>query len=59
MTTERAVFVYTTYPSIVGLEKSRQIARRLTDRAFASLKIFHGKAQALESLAGYLLNREK
>ncbi len=48
-----------TYPSIVGLEKSRQIAKRLTDRAFASLTGFHGKAQALESLAGYLLNREK
>jgi len=48
-----------TYPSIVGLEKSRQIAKRLTDLAFGALKIFKGKAQALEALAGYLLNREK
>jgi geranylgeranyl diphosphate synthase type II len=48
-----------TYPSIVGLEKSRQIAKRLTDRAFGALKVFRGKAQALEALAGYLLNREK
>jgi geranylgeranyl diphosphate synthase type II len=48
-----------TYPSIVGLEKSRRIARQLTERAFAALKIFRGKAQALEALAGFLLNREK
>jgi len=48
-----------TYPSIVGMEKSRQIARRLTERSFAALGIFRGKAQALEGLAGYLLNREK
>jgi len=48
-----------TYPSIVGLEKSRQIARKLTDRAFASLKTFRGKAVALEGLAKYLLERER
>ena len=48
-----------TYPSIVGLEKSREIANRLTQKAFASLKVFGRKAQALEALAGYLLNREK
>ncbi|MEO7299772.1 MAG: polyprenyl synthetase family protein [Verrucomicrobiota bacterium] len=48
-----------TYPSIVGLEKSRKIAKQLTDRAFASLKIFKGKATALEALAEYLLRRDK
>ena len=48
-----------TYPSIVGLAKSRRIAQRLTERAFAALEIFRGNAQALEALAGYLLNREK
>src|SRR4051794_17963741 len=42
-----------TYPSIVGLEKSRKIAEQLTGRAFASLKAFKGKAQALEALAEY------
>jgi len=47
-----------TYPSIVGLEKSRKIAADLTDKAFASLKTFKGKAQALEALADYLLKRE-
>src|SRR3989441_235792 len=48
-----------TYPSIVGLEKSRGLAKRLTDRAFASLKIFRGKAPALEAVSIYLLQREK
>ena len=48
-----------TYPAIVGLEKSRALARQLTNRAFAALKIFKGKAAALESLADYLLRRDK
>lgn len=47
-----------TYPAIVGLEKSRQIARRLTERAFAALAPFKGRAAALEALADYLLRRE-
>jgi geranylgeranyl diphosphate synthase type II len=47
-----------TYPSIVGLEQSRKIAAQLTERAFASLKPFRGKAAALESLAEYLLKRD-
>ncbi|MDB6029402.1 MAG: Polyprenyl synthetase [Verrucomicrobiales bacterium] len=48
-----------TYPSIVGLEKSRAIAEQLTKRAFDALKPFKGKAQALEGLAEYLLKRDK
>jgi geranylgeranyl diphosphate synthase type II len=48
-----------TYPAIVGLEKSRKIAAQLTGKAFAALKIFHGKAVALEALAEYLLKRDK
>jgi geranylgeranyl diphosphate synthase type II len=48
-----------TYPAIVGLEKSRQIAAQLTAKAFAALKIFKGRAVALEALAEFLLKREK
>ena len=48
-----------TYPAIVGLEKSRKIAQQLTDRSFAALKIFKGRAEALEALAVYLLQRNK
>ncbi len=48
-----------TYPSIVGLEKSRKIAEQLTDKAFAALKTFKGRAVALEALAEFLLQRDK
>jgi len=48
-----------TYPSIVGMDKSRKIAQQLTDKAFASLKVFRRNAEALEALADYLLRRQK
>ena len=48
-----------TYPSIVGLAKSRKIAAELTAKAFAALDVFRGRAAALEALAEYLLKREK
>src|SRR2546425_8145846 len=44
-----------TYPTIVGMEKSKRIAQRLTQRAFDALHIFRGKAIALEALAMHLL----
>jgi len=48
-----------TYPAIVGLEKSRKIATQLTDKAFAALKPFKGRAVALAAIAEYLLKRNK
>ncbi len=48
-----------TYPSIVGLEKSKRIAADLTARAFAALKPFKGRATALEALAEHLLKRDR
>jgi geranylgeranyl diphosphate synthase, type II len=48
-----------TYPSIVGLDKSRLIARQLTERAFSALTPFRGRARALEALARYLLLRDR
>ena len=48
-----------TYPAIVGLEKSRAIAARLTNKAFAALKPFQGRATALAALAEYLLKRDR
>ncbi len=48
-----------TYPSIVGLEKSRKIAEDLTRRAFAALRPFAGRAVALEALAQFLLKRDR
>src|SRR6266571_6756739 len=48
-----------TYPSIVGLERSRKIARELTAQAFAALKPFKGQAVALAALAEFLLQRDR
>lgn len=48
-----------TYPSIVGLEKSRKIAAQLTAKSFAALKPFGRKAEALQAMADYLLRRDK
>jgi geranylgeranyl diphosphate synthase type II len=48
-----------TYPAVVGLEKSRAIAKRLTGKAFASLKALKVNAAALEALAKYLLERDR
>ena len=47
-----------TYPSIVGLAKSRKIAADLTAKAYAALKPFRGQAGALGALADYLLKRD-
>src|SRR5256714_1633953 len=48
-----------TYPSIVGLEKSRRIAEQLTNRAFAALRSFDSRASALKPLAEFLLKRDR
>jgi len=48
-----------TYPAIVGLDQSRKIATRLTARAFGALRVFKGRAIALERLADYLLRRDR
>jgi len=47
-----------TYPAVIGLEKSRAEARRLTGEAHHALSIFGKKAEALHELANYLLERE-
>ena len=48
-----------TYPSIVGLERSRKIAAQLTEKAFAALAPFRGRAPALKALAEHLLKRDR
>ena len=47
-----------TYPSIVGLEKSRAIAAQLSAKAEAALKPFRGRAVALEAISDHLLRRK-
>ncbi|MEP6821716.1 MAG: polyprenyl synthetase family protein, partial [Chthoniobacterales bacterium] len=47
-----------TYPAVIGLEKSRVEAKRLTNQAHAALEIFGKKADTLRGLANYLLQRD-
>ena len=47
-----------TYPALIGLDKSRVEAKRLTKQAHDALKIFGKKAGPLHALATYLLERE-
>jgi geranylgeranyl diphosphate synthase, type II len=47
-----------TYPSVIGLEKSRAEAKGLTKQAHDALKIFGNKGDTLHALANYLLERE-
>jgi geranylgeranyl diphosphate synthase type II len=48
-----------TYPAVIGLEKSRAEARRLTREAHNALSVFRARnAEPLHVLANYLLERE-
>jgi len=48
-----------TYPAVIGLEKSRAEARRLTRQAHSALSVFSSHdAERLHALANYLLERE-
>src|SRR6516165_8144997 len=48
-----------TYPAVIGLEKSRAEARRLTREAHNALSAFSSRdAERLHALANYLLERE-
>ncbi|MBT8038189.1 MAG: polyprenyl synthetase family protein [Verrucomicrobiae bacterium] len=47
-----------TYPAILGLEKSRNEAARLTRKALKALDVFGKKGKRLEQIARYLLERE-
>lgn len=48
-----------TYVSLLGLEKCRNISKELTEKAVNSLSIFDNDTSKLTNLAYYLLNREK
>jgi geranylgeranyl diphosphate synthase type II len=47
-----------TFPAVVGLDRSRRIARQLTETARKALKPFGRKAETLHLLADHLLARE-
>ena len=47
-----------TYPAVIGLEKSRKEAQRLTNEAHAALEPIGARAERLRAIAAYLLDRE-
>ncbi len=47
----------TTFVTLYGLEKAKEIAKDLTDDALNLLKTFNGDTDSLEQLTHYLLNR--
>jgi geranylgeranyl diphosphate synthase type II len=47
-----------TYPALLGLDKAKKEADRLTARARTALKAFGKDAAPLEAIADYLLKRE-
>lgn len=48
-----------TYVSLLGIEKCREISRELTEKAVSSLSVFESDTEELKKFAFYLLNREK
>jgi len=48
-----------TYPAIVGIEKARQLEKKLAEEAMAALKPFGEKADTLRQLAMALLKRTR
>lgn len=47
-----------TYPALLGIEKSRDLARESVDQALAALAAFsHPRADFLRAVAGYILDR--
>ena len=48
-----------TYPSIYGLEKSKEMLRELIDEAIDSLYQFDIKAEPLRKIAEYIVERKK
>ena len=48
-----------TYPSIIGLKESKEMARELIERAVASVEAFGEKAEPLKAIARYIVERRK
>jgi geranylgeranyl diphosphate synthase type II len=47
-----------TYPTVFGLERSKEIQRALVDRAMGSLKSFGDRADPLRHIASYIIKRK-
>ena len=48
-----------TYPSIMGIDKSREFAEKLAGNALQSLDGFDNRSDPLRAIAGYIIERKK
>jgi geranylgeranyl diphosphate synthase type II len=48
-----------TYPSVLGLEKSKQFAQNLVNKALRAIESFDNKSDPLRAIAAYIINRKK
>lgn len=48
-----------TYPSLLGLEASKQLAQKLVLQALQALETFDNKAEPLRALAAYIIRRKR
>ena len=46
-----------TYPALFGIEKTKKLAQKYTEKAISALKPFGEKAQPLKAIAEFMLNR--
>lgn len=48
-----------TYPSILGIEKSKEFAKNLVNNALQALDYFDNKSEPLRAIAHYIIDRKK
>lgn len=48
-----------TYPALLGIEQSKQFAKKLVNNALKALDYFDNKAQPLRAIAYYIVDRKK
>ena len=48
-----------TYPGILGMEKSKEFAKKLVKDALKALEYFDNKAHPLRAIAQYIIERKK
>lgn len=47
-----------TYPAILGIEKSKKLAKQLVDEAYSAMAEFNSKADPLREIARYIITRK-
>jgi geranylgeranyl diphosphate synthase type II len=48
-----------TYPSVVGLDRSKEIQRETVESAMEALRVFDHRAEPLRQIAGYIIERKR